>query len=86
MCYNSRMAKKQTKTVSLPRVTFQKMVGAMTAVVEAKEHIEDFLMLSNKKVVAELHRAKLDMIKGRVGSWHALKARYGVSSHSHRDI
>lgn len=62
------------------------MVGAMNAVEDAKEHLEDFLMLSDKKVVSELERAKLDYVKGRVGNWQTLKARYGVSSHSHRNI
>ncbi len=75
-----------TKNVSIPQATLQKMIGAMTAIEEAKEHIEDFLMLSNKKIVAELNRAKLDQVKGRVQSWQVLKTRYGVSSHSHRNV
>lgn len=58
----------------------------MTAVEEAREHIEDFLMLSNKKVAAELQHARLDQVKGRVGSWQGLKTRYGVSSYSHHNI
>ncbi|MDO8594671.1 MAG: hypothetical protein Q7R93_04125 [bacterium] len=77
---------RKNENVSLPKATFQKMVGAMNAVEDAKEHLEDFLMLSNKKVVSELERARLDHLKGRVGNWQTLKARYGVSSHSHRDI
>lgn len=76
----------KTKNVILPKATFQRMTGAMTAVEEAKKHLEDFLLLSNKKVITELHRAKLDYIKGRVGNWQSLKARYGVSPHSHSNI
>ena len=74
------------KNVVLPQATFNKMIGALNAVEDAKEHLEDFLLLSNKKVVSELQQARLDYVKGRVGSWQALKTRYGVSSHSHRDI
>lgn len=58
----------------------------MTAVEEAKEQLEDFLLLSNPKIINEVRRAKLDHQKDRVGSWMALKQRYGVSSHSHRDL
>ncbi len=79
-------ASRKNKNISLPKATFQKMVGAIVAVEDAKEHLEDFLMLSDKKVVAELHRARLDQLKRRGGSWQTLKARYEVSSHSHRDI
>ena len=50
----------------------------MTAVEDAKEHLEDFLILSNPKIMSEVRRAKLDYQKGRVGSWTALKKRYGV--------
>jgi len=77
---------RKSKNISLPKATFQKMVGAMTAVEDAKEHLEDFLTFSNKKVVSELQRARMDHIKGKVGNWQMLKARYGVSSHSHRNI
>lgn len=62
------------------------MIGAMTAVEEAREHIEDFLLLSNKKIATELQRARLDHAKGKVGSWTVLKQRYGVSPHSNSDI
>jgi len=62
------------------------MLGAMNAVEDARENIEDFLMLSDKKLMAELQRARLDSIKGKVGDWRALKIRYGVSNHSNRNI
>jgi len=71
-------ASEKNTNISLPKATFQKMLGAMTAVEDAKEHLENFLILSNPKIMGEVRRAKLDYQKGRVGSWTALKKRYGV--------
>lgn len=62
----------------LPRKTFQKLVSVIDAADNAREHLEDFLILSNPKIMSEVRRARLDQLQGRVGSWTALKKRYGV--------
>lgn len=70
--------KTNTHNISLPKSAFEKIINAMGAVEDAQEHIEDFLMLSNKKIAVEVQRARLDHQKGKVGSWTMLKKEYGV--------
>ncbi|MDO8590674.1 MAG: hypothetical protein Q7R65_01710 [bacterium] len=72
------MKTKINNTVAVPKATFAKLLNAMSAVEDAQEHIEDFLLLSNKKVITDVRRARLEHQKGKVSSWHSLKTRYGI--------
>ena len=72
------MKEKNAQQVILPRETFKKLVGVIHAADTAREYLEDFLILSNSKIMSEVRLAKLDYQKRRVGSWTALKKRYGV--------
>lgn len=62
----------------MSKEAFQKLVSVIHAADNARESLEDFLLLSNPKIMSEVRRAKLDYQKGRVVSWTALKQRYGV--------
>lgn len=72
------MKTKANNTIALPKATFSKLINAMAVMEDAQEHIEDFLLLSNKEIISDLKRARLEHQKGKVGSWRVLKTRYGV--------
>lgn len=69
---------KKNATISVPRKTFQKIVQAVRATEEAQSYLEDFLLLSDKKLQKELLRARLDHARGKVNNWRSLKASYGI--------
>lgn len=77
-CYTNDMKTKTNNTVAVPKAAFSKLINAMSVVEDAQEHIEDFLLLSNKKIATDIKRARLEHQKGKVGSWHVLKTRYGI--------
>jgi len=64
--------------VMMPKKTFAKFVDAMAVFNEVQEQIEDHLILTNKKIVSDLQRARLDHKKGRMINWNSLKAEYGL--------
>ena len=78
MLYLQPMKTKKTQQVVLPREAFQRLVGVIQAADNARDSLEDFLTLSNPKIMGEVRRAQLDYKHGRVVSWTALKKRYGV--------
>ena len=72
------MKTKNKNTITVPKETLKKLVRAIGTVVNAHEQLEDYFILSDKKIITDIARERLDHQKGRVDNWRAIKNRYGV--------
>ncbi|MBI4120115.1 MAG: hypothetical protein HY454_01485 [Parcubacteria group bacterium] len=69
---------RQSSVVTVPKEVFDSMAEAHKKWGEFVDKFDDFIMVSDKKFIAKMNRARREHKKGKVGSWESLKKELRV--------
>lgn len=69
---------KERQNITVPKELFDSMLEAHKKWAEFADKFEDFIMVSDKKFIKKMNRARREHKSGNLGSWESLKKEFDV--------